>query len=479
MSERRYRLASSTGEVWDWNIETNEIARQPEFWRRLGYAPVDGHDQMAFFESVLHPEDLERWRSAVTEHITRRSPYDLEFRVRAKSGEYRWFHTRGQGTWDESGRATYMAGTSFEITDRKRAEASLRLSEERFNHAFHVSPAGLTITRIADGKLIEVNETFLRMFEFSREEAIGHTTIELQMLTPQQRSEMIERQIETGGVRDFELQAQVKSGRVIDLLASSQPIEIRGEPHHVTHLIDITERKRVAEELRRANERQRVLSSRLLEVQEQERAAIARELHDEIGQSLTAIKLGMQGLARKLSRADAKKLAESVALVDHTLSQTRNLALDLRPPQLDHLGLAATLRDHLENAAALAGYQPAFSSDQEYLALDKQLATAAFRVAQEALTNAARHAGARNVAVELRTQGGELMLAVSDDGRGYDLEEARRRALKGGSMGILGMEERVALAGGRLSIVTRPGEGTRVQAAFPLVPPAPADEHGA
>ncbi|MBM4137650.1 MAG: PAS domain S-box protein [Nitrospira sp.] len=137
-----------------------------------------------------------------------------------------------------------------DITERKRVEEKMRLSEERFSNAFHVSPAGMTITRVADGKFIDVNESFLRMFEFSREEAIGHTSTELKMLSPQERGKLIQSQLESEGLRDFELEARSKSGRIINILFSSKPMELEGETCHITTMIDITERKKAEEALR-------------------------------------------------------------------------------------------------------------------------------------------------------------------------------------------------------------------------------------
>lgn len=125
-SEERFRLATSTGQVWDWNIVTNQASFFREFWRGLGYEEQNVADQTTMLESLMHPDDRPRWRQAIKEHITLRQPYDLDFRACTKSGEYRWFNTKGQARWDESGRATYMAGTTFDITDRKLAEQSNR-----------------------------------------------------------------------------------------------------------------------------------------------------------------------------------------------------------------------------------------------------------------------------------------------------------------------------------------------------------------
>jgi two-component system sensor histidine kinase UhpB len=144
------------------------------------------------------------------------------------------------------------------------------------------------------------------------------------------------------------------------------------------------------------------------------------------------------------------------------------LALELRPPQLDQLGLTAALRDLTERMSASAGLNAQFAADSLEVAPGYAQATAAFRVAQEALTNVVRHADAGEVAVELRRRGVELVVTVTDNGRAFDLEEALTGAVKGRSMGLLGMQERVKLAGGWLKIESQPGQGTRVKAGFPV-----------
>jgi signal transduction histidine kinase len=221
-------------------------------------------------------------------------------------------------------------------------------------------------------------------------------------------------------------------------------------------------------QLQQANLRLRQLSQRLMAVQEAERAAIARELHDEIGQALTAIKFNAQWLARRITGPESLKLTDCIELADRTLSQVRGLALELRPPQLDQLGLTAALRDLTERMSASAGLNAQFAADSLEVAPGYAQATAAFRVAQEALTNVVRHADAGEVAVELRRRGVELVVTVTDNGRAFDLEEALTGAVKGRSMGLLGMQERVKLAGGWLKIESQPGQGTRVKAGFPV-----------
>ncbi len=220
------------------------------------------------------------------------------------------------------------------------------------------------------------------------------------------------------------------------------------------------DQKRAAGELREKREQLRSLSGKLLEAQEAERRAVARELHDDFGQVLTALRLN---LMRK-ERDDA----ESISLVDGAIARMRDLAHDLRPPMLDELGLAASLRWYVEREARRAGLEFHLAIEPPELRPPPGVETSYFRVAQEALTNVIRHAQARRVDVELRVVNGALEMIVRDDGRGFDVDAARRRAARGESQGLLSMQERIALAGGELEIDSAPGRGSAVRARFPL-----------
>jgi PAS domain S-box-containing protein len=220
------------------------------------------------------------------------------------------------------------------------------------------------------------------------------------------------------------------------------------------------EQRRAAGELREKREQLHALSSKLLQAQEAERRAVARELHDDFGQVLTAIRLN---LMRK-----ERDEAETISLVDGAIARMRDLAHDLRPPMLDELGLAASLRWYVEREARRAGLEFHFAIAPPELRPPPGVETTCFRVAQEAFTNVIRHAQARRVDVELRVAGDALELVVHDDGRGFDVDGARRRAARGKSQGLLSMQERVALAGGKLEIDSAPGQGTAVRARLPL-----------
>jgi two-component system sensor histidine kinase UhpB len=227
-------------------------------------------------------------------------------------------------------------------------------------------------------------------------------------------------------------------------------------------------RRRHAEaEILETRQQLQALSTRLLEVQEQERRDIARGLHDEIGQSLTLIKIKLQ-MALRRGGNDKVQTEECVEITSQTIEQVRTMSLNLRPPVLDDLGLAAALQWALDRQEGATGWEIEFASDPLPARLAMETETACFRVAQEALTNAARHAQAKKIAVHLRITGEHLELAVQDDGCGFDQEAVRHRPADRSSLGLISMKERAALAGGSLNIQSTIGKGTTVLAKFPL-----------
>jgi signal transduction histidine kinase/CheY-like chemotaxis protein len=228
---------------------------------------------------------------------------------------------------------------------------------------------------------------------------------------------------------------------------------------------------------REYSQRLQSLSRQLLSAQETERRHIARELHDQIGQALTAVKINLQALQRAPGTLLlGPRLDDSIETVDGTLDQVRNLSLDLRPSMLDDLGLGPALRWYLDRQARRGGFGAQLAVDLFPEPLATELETTCFRVVQEGLTNVVRHARARHVRVEVQQQGSELHLVVRDDGVGFDVAAARSRAAQGASLGLLGMHERVALLGGQIDIVSQPGQGTEIRIRLPVIVPATSED---
>ncbi|MDF5717115.1 MAG: sensor histidine kinase [Rhizonema sp. NSF051] len=217
------------------------------------------------------------------------------------------------------------------------------------------------------------------------------------------------------------------------------------------------------------------LSGKLIEAQEAERRHIARELHDEIGQALTAVKINLQALQHSFPSSDlATPLHESIEIVEVALQQVRSLSLDLRPSLLDDLGLLAALRWYVDVHTRRSGIVGEIVAQPINTKLSSNLETTCFRVVQEALTNIIRHAKAQRVTIELRQRETQLHLTINDDGVGFDVNAAIIRAASGGSLGLLGMEERVLLVGGQINIESMHQHGTKIHAQFPVLPLNPA-----
>jgi signal transduction histidine kinase len=212
--------------------------------------------------------------------------------------------------------------------------------------------------------------------------------------------------------------------------------------------------------------RLQLLSQRLLEAQETERRLLAHELHDQIGQALTAVKINLQALQRN-SGITAPQLEENVAIVERAIQKVRTMSLELRPSLLDDLGLVSALRWYIDRQAQQTGYTAHFVSGNLGQRPAPHLETICFRVAQEALTNVARHAQASQVTVSLHEEDKTLQLTIQDNGIGFDVAAARAAAAHGASLGLPGMEERATLGDGRLTIESGP-QGTMVTLTLPL-----------
>jgi two-component system sensor histidine kinase UhpB len=351
-----------------------------------------------------------------------------------------------------------------DVTERVRAEEALRKTERLLVDAEKLGQTGSWELDVQSEQVYNT-EANRRLF-FGDDRSKG-TRLEdyVEAVHPDDRDRVVglrEQLLAGAGTADIEYRVVWPDGslhwifgrRTVVHDPSGRPIRVYGTS------ADITERKRAEEELARRTRQLEALSRKLIEAQEAERRAVARELHDDFGQVLTALKLNLQ----RRERDDS----ESIALVDGAIARMRDLAQDLRPPLLDEQGLDASLRWYVEREASRAGL--AFRLALTHLEQRPPAAveTTCFRVAQEALTNVIRHAQAHVVEVELGPTAGMLQLVVRDDGRGFDVPAARLRAAHGGSQGLLSMQERVALAGGYLEIDSAPGRGTSVRARLPL-----------
>jgi PAS domain S-box-containing protein len=231
------------------------------------------------------------------------------------------------------------------------------------------------------------------------------------------------------------------------------------------------ERARLFSQVKAGRERLQVLSRRLIDIQEGERYAVARELHDQVGQILTALKLQLQTVAHlaKDSRL-APNLTDSIEMADRVMQRVRSLSRDLRPSVLDDFGLEPALRWHLDQQAQWGGFAWSFEADLPEARLPEDLETVCFRIAQAAITNIVQHANAKQVDLKIWIEDGELWMDIRDDGIGFNVTQALERAAQGETLGLLGLMERAELLGGLVEIESESQRGTRIRSRLPYDP---------
>jgi PAS domain S-box-containing protein len=368
---------------------------------------------------------------------------------------------------------------AFHRAQLLREQAALRQSETRYRTLVEQIPAITYMAALDDeGRLQYVSPQAEHILGYTPADYAADGRLWLRQLHPDDAEQVVaglRRCRETGEPLRLEYRVLHRDGRVLwvrnDAVVvcgpNQQPLCLQGV------LVDLTERRqaeaereRLHQQLQSAHARLQALSLRLLDVQESERRHLARELHDEIGQQLTGLKLILDMNAYQPGKPVRASLAEAIDLLGQLMQQVRELSLSLRPAMLDDLGLLPCLIWHLERYTSQTGVQVDFHhSGLENRRLPPQVETAAYRIVQEALTNVARYAQVKQVRVRLWRQAGRLYLEVTDQGTGFDAPAALAAAR---SNGLAGMSERAALLGGKFKIESSRGSGTRLTATLPL-----------
>ncbi len=362
-----------------------------------------------------------------------------------------------------------------EIAERQRAADALSQSEERFSKAFNTSPSPILISSLVDGRTIDVNDSFLRLTGYAREEVLGLSVVNMELWRkPEDRASLIALVSKHGSVHDFETVIRPQSGKDFTVLISAETITIGDEKCLLVIATDISERKALEESLRSYAETQRQLLQHRVVAQEAERRRLSMDVHDGPLQSLGVSLIALDRAIRRLERGERdlafgelRFLRSSLA---GTVAEVRAVLADLSVDKLTQDGLAAALRGNVDRFSEITGIQVELD-DQLEARLPGDLELLLYRLAQEALTNVRKHAEATKVLVRIEAEVDELVMTIRDDGRGFDPEElpASRRA--GEQLGLASMKERVQAMRGDLKIISSRGGGTTLIFRCP-VPPA-------
>jgi PAS domain S-box-containing protein len=353
-----------------------------------------------------------------------------------------------------------------DVTERKQVEAALRANEQRYRTLFSQAMDGILLLD-TQGALVDANGSFARMHGYAVDELVQMNLRELDTPETLALASGRIRRVLAGETIRFEVEHYRKDGSILPLDVAASKIDIDGKIFVLAFHRDITERRRAEQEIERSQQELRGLSKAANEALEAERRRTARELHDELGQSLTALKMDLESL-RSVLPPDQPELGERTlamhALLDGTIAATRRIAADLRPLMLDDLGLAAALDWLTHNFSKHTGIATDLVVDDSVAQVPEPLASALYRITQESLTNVAKYAQATSVEIRLERDGDWVALTVRDNGRGIDAADKEKR----GAFGLLGIRERVTLLGGEVAIEGAPGRGSEVRARIPL-----------
>ncbi|MGF6529831.1 PAS domain S-box-containing protein [Paraburkholderia sp. GAS206C] len=350
-----------------------------------------------------------------------------------------------------------------QVEERRRAEAKLLSSEARFRAIVETSPVPLCITSMPGGQLLYTNGPFQELFGL---DLLNDAANVVDFYAdPLERDSLVDHLQREGSFHNSEIQFTRPDGSVFWAMATARVATYNEAPAIYVGLNDITERKRIEQALLESREQLRELSAYMEAIREEERKRIAMEIHDELGQLLTALKMDVSLLKMRLAGdSDAAKKADDMReLVETTIWMVRNVASHLRPAALN-FGIVSALEWLVEDFSRRNNIPCQFRINGSEPVLPDAHATAVFRIVQASLTNVARHARATRADVTLTRSANGLDLHVSDDGCGFDQEAAR----KGDSYGVLGMRERARLIGASLLIDSSPGTGTSVSIHIPL-----------
>ncbi|MBK8119129.1 MAG: PAS domain S-box protein [Sulfuritalea sp.] len=344
---------------------------------------------------------------------------------------------------------------------------ALRVSESRYRRLFETAQDGILLLNADTAQIEDVNPYLIDMLGYSHAEFLGKKIWEVGPFADiEQSKEMFARLQSTGYVSYDDLPLRTKAGALIAVEFVSNTYDCEGIRVIQCNIRDVTTRKHAERALTESQAHLHQLTIFLQTAREQDRTHFARELHDELGQNLTALRMDFNALAACLATTDtaiASRLATIDQMITSTVDATRLMCEELRPGMLDDLGFEAAISSHAKNFTRQFGVPCDLLLDSEDYGLDKLLSTSIFRIVQESLTNIARHARASHAMVALQDRGGDLLLTIADDGCGMSAELTGEER----TFGMLGMRERVDMLGGRIAIDSANGRGTHIEVSIP------------
>ena len=438
--------------------------------------PAEMQQHLAYFLEVFvlsHPDGqplpFEEW--PLSRILRGQSIKDYELLGRRLDTGQEWFFSySGEPVWDENGQQILAVISTRDITKRKRAEAALQKQEHWYRALIEHSSDSIVVINAAN-QIVYVSPAVQEIEGYTPDELIG--TDMRQHSSPEDLpyvDEMIQRLLsQPGKTLPVLWRRQHKNGAWLWLEGvSTNLLDDPAVQGIVTNYRDVTSRKFTEEQLLKSEEQLRQLASHLQTVREEERTNIAREIHDELGQMLTAVRMNLKWIEKEVpvtALSTRRRLADTVELVGQTIQTVRRISTSLHPTILDDFGLLAALEWQIKEFQKHSGIRCEFEFMPISVELERNCALAIFRICQETLTNVARHAQASLVQINLTVDDYSLCLRISDNGRGISTEVLTQRR----SLGLVSMRERAQSFGGIFELSGQPGQGTTVRVKIPIL----------
>ena len=466
-------LARTEGQAhigsWEWEVATSTLSWSEEMFRILGRNPADGAPSLEAHAEFHAPEDMDRIQRAVALAVKEGLPYELELPFFRPGGEVRHCLVRGLPSRASDGAISRVFGFLQDITDRKKAEAALQESNRVLSQFISRAPFYAFIKEVTPeaSRMVQVSDNFEEFMGIPSSELLGKTMAELFPADVARKLTSEDWAVASSG-KSLEVEERIQ-GRVFSTIKF--PIQQGGKALVAGCAIDITEQELSKHRLAESHEQLRTLVGRLQRVQEEERIRVSREIHDELGQLLTGLKMDVRWLERKLSEPGLPpalnplldRVVGTSELADAMITTVQRIASELRPSTLDRLGLEASLDLEARRFSERSGLRCTMAHSGPFPPLDPSHANDLFYIFREALTNVGRHAQATQVVLDWRIEGDTAVFVITDDGTGFDESVGTRH----GSLGLTGMKERALQCGGSLAFERNTPTGTRVVVRVP------------
>jgi PAS domain S-box-containing protein len=437
-----------------------------------GYPKREFDDRTLKWSDLLVPADQEKFKEAFLSGLKYSRSFIREYRIRRKDGEILWIQDQGQIICRPDGRAEYVNGVFFNVTERRHAEEALRESEARFTSFMRHLP-GIAVMRDLHGHYLYVNETWERVQRRKPKDWQGKSIAEVWPPGTANNFSDSDRLVITRGEPLQTIEEIRQEDGSHTWLVNKFPIKDQDRQTILVGAvgIDITPRRRAEEALRTSEQRLRFLTSQLLSAQERERKRISMELHDELGQNLAVLKLQVRAIERALGedQQDLKEgCRELLHYLDGVIDNIRRLSHDLSPAILEDLGLQSALKYLINGVSKHYTVSHSFEVEDLDHLFPSDLQIIIYRIFQECLTNISKHAGATEVSIVVKKDNDILSMTLEDNGVGFEPTLLLTRRASGRGLGLAALDERARMLGGTLEIWSQPGTGTRVTCLIPI-----------